>query len=60
MKTVFAYIVTKNYKHITAYNSHDFKKYIPTVFCRTILLAFSVPGEPVVVALLCLIGAWPG
>ena len=25
MKTVFAYIVTKNYKHITAYNSHDFK-----------------------------------
>lgn len=35
-------------------------EYIPTVFCRTILLAFSVPGEPVVVALLCLMGAWPG
>lgn len=34
--------------------------HIPTVFCRTMLLAFSVPGEPVVVALLCLMGAWPG
>lgn len=34
--------------------------YIPTVFCRTILLAFSVPGDPVVVALRCLIGACPG
>lgn len=35
-------------------------RYLPTVFCRTMLLAFSVPGEPVVVALRCLIGACPG
>jgi hypothetical protein len=54
------YSVSKDYKCIVLYNSHNFKEYIPTVFCRTILLAFSVPGEPVVVALLCLIGAWPG
>lgn len=59
-KNAFRYNVTKDYKWIPLYISHDFKEYIPTVFCRTILLAFSVPGEPVVVALLCLIGAWPG
>lgn len=37
-----------------------FYRYVPTVFWRTMLLAFSVPGEPVVVALRCLIGACPG
>lgn len=35
--------------------------YWPTVFCRTILRAFSMPGEPAVVALRCLMAAaWPG
>ena len=36
MKTVFAYIVTKNYKHITAYNSHDFKNNQEEKICRKV------------------------
>lgn len=50
-------LIPHPFSNVTFISSY---RYLPTVFCRTMLLAFSVPGEPVVVALRCLIGACPG